>query len=221
MAERVPLVHDAVVDRVTSDLRPVRRLWPPAARLAVWLAIAAMALAWVLLFHLRPDAGREFADLLFVLQLATFAGAGVLAALLALRAAVPGDDPSRIQVGAALGLAGLGALLLLLEPAHLERPLSAFAAHGAGCAVLTLLLAAAPLVTLAIAVRRGAPFAAARAAAWVGAGALLLAFALMRLACPRDELFHVAVWHGCPVLLGVTLAALSGTLWIHRGGAAR
>jgi len=213
---RLEDAHRATVDRLVAELRPVRRLRPPLVRLLAWLPLPLVALAWVVGFHLRPDAGAELQRPLFLLEIACFAAAGAVAAALALRAAVPGDEPRTGITAAAAMLAVAAALLVLLEPRGVE-PLAAFVAHGAMCSALTALLALVPWVALLIAVGRGVPLASARAGAFAGAAAFLLANALMRLACPLDERLHLLVWHAGPIVPALLLSALLGWQFLAPG----
>jgi hypothetical protein len=211
VAEReLPEVHRAVVDRLVGDLRPVRRLKPPGIRLLLWLPVQLVVLAWVIVFHLRGDAAGALARPPFLLEVAALAAAGVVAAALALRGAVPGDEPSSREAAAAIALALGATLLLLLEPAHGTPPASTFVAHGVPCAVLTAALAALPWLLLLVALARGAPLHGARAAAWAATAALLVAGALMRLACPLDERLHLLVWHAGPTVPALLLSAAVG-----------
>jgi hypothetical protein len=211
----VPARHRALVDRLAAEARPVRPLWRPAARLLLWLALVVVVLGLVARFHLRPDARSALASPLFAAQLVALAAAGVAAALLALRAAVPGDEPTRGQSALVSGVAALGVALLLGEPGRLG-PLATFVAQGIPCVVLTATLALAPWLALLVAVRRGAPLTPAGAGVWVGAGALLSAGALMRLACPSDDRFHLLAWHVTPVAAGIALSTAAARLLLGR-----
>src|SRR5207253_9231615 len=49
----LPPAHETVVARLVADVRPVRRLWPPAVRLVAWAAAAATVLVFAARVGLR------------------------------------------------------------------------------------------------------------------------------------------------------------------------
>ncbi|HYY05649.1 MAG TPA: NrsF family protein, partial [Candidatus Limnocylindria bacterium] len=176
------------------------------------LAMLASFVAW----HARPDYGAQLRRPLFVLDLASLVLAAAVSAWLALRAAVPGSGPARRDVRLALGLGGVGVLLLAWGPAGAEVALGQFVRAGWRCFLMTALLATPPLAVLLWALRRGAPLAPASAGALAGAGALLASAAAMRIACPVDDPLHLIAWHMVPILLGVALSAFAGAAWLGR-----
>ncbi|HSP96044.1 MAG TPA: NrsF family protein [Candidatus Dormibacteraeota bacterium] len=198
-----------LIDSFVAGAAPVRRLWPTAARLAVWVAAwAAFALAvaasmdWAPLARL--DSGRIAAEVIVALVAILLWGA------LALRAAVPGQTPRAGRVALALVVALIP--LLFWHPAPGPEPFS----NGVRCAVRTVALALLPGLAMLWAVRRGAPLAPRRAAALGGGTGLLSAYLLMRLLCSVDQPAHLFVWHVLPVVAGVALAAAAGGWWLAR-----
>lgn len=129
------------------------------------------------------------------------------------RGAVPGRAPGRAERTAAVMLVAIALGLLSQEPAH-PVSLTDFVAMGTGCFISTLFLGMLPWATLFIAVRRGAPLAARRVGADAGAAALLFAVAATRLSCRAEDSLHLIVWHGVPVVFGVTLSAVAGAAWL-------
>ncbi|HEY2524051.1 MAG TPA: hypothetical protein VGI29_03255, partial [Candidatus Binataceae bacterium] len=81
--------HRRLVESLAAALEPVRPLWPVRVRLALWLLLEAMVLAWVVM-HTGNDFMRKLGHLYYALEVACFAIAAALAAALALRAAIPG-----------------------------------------------------------------------------------------------------------------------------------
>ena len=53
------VIHRAVVDRIAAELRPVRRLWPIEARLALWIMLETGVLAALILHGRRPDLAEQ------------------------------------------------------------------------------------------------------------------------------------------------------------------
>jgi hypothetical protein len=206
--------HRAIADRIVADLRPVRPRWPVGARLGAWLLLDLVVAAWVVT-HTRVAFAAKLRWPSYALELAIFGGAAMLAAILALRSAVPGRDPRRIEVGLLVILAVGGSLLLASTPVRSDYLLSNFVRTGLPCAYMTCLLAAGPWLGLAWAVRRAAPMHGAISGALVGAGALLFSFALMRIHCPVDEPLHLIAWHLMPVLIVIAASAFFGGRWLR------
>lgn len=206
--------HRALVKRLASNIAPVRRLWPIGVRLALWLLVEAAVLIWV-----AAHTPNNFIIKLrwpgYVIELASFALAAALSAWLALRSAIPGTTlrPAEVGLTVVLVLAGC-AVLILTQPIDTSGSLSEFVRTGIRCARDTCMLAMLPWLVLWWAVRRGAPMDGGISGAWVGAGALFFAFAMMRIACPIDEPLHLITWHLLPALAAIALSALAGNAWL-------
>ena len=210
----------ALIRRLQADAVPVGRLWPPVVRLGLWLVLVAAVGGTLGLSGFRPDLGTQLRDPAFLFDILLLTLAGVAAALIALRDAVPGRGASRFAALVPLGLALAAAGLWGRLPLQGEVAVRHFIATGLPCATRTFVLAALPWCTLLIAVRRGAPLEPANAGVLIGGAALVMASLLMRLACPMDERLHLLVWHGLPVVGGTLLSAGASLAWLGhwRGG---
>ncbi len=213
--------HRVLVEALAGTIKPVRPLWPVRARLGLWLLLEALVLVWAAT-HTGNDFMRKFGHLDYALEVALFAAAATLAAMLALRLAIPGRraGPTEVALSVVLALVGI-ALVAIGEPMRTGYSLGEFLSVGVGCAIETCLLAALPWIALWWAVKRGAPMRGAAAGASTGAAALLFAFALMRIKCPIDDPLHILTWHLMPVLVITALSALAGAAWLRfrpRGG---
>lgn len=207
--------HRLLVEALAATVRPVRPLWPVRVRLGLWLLLESIVLLWVAT-HTDNDFMRKLGHLEYALELAFFAAAATLAAMMALRVAIPGRSAGPREVALAIVLVLIGtALVMVGEPARTGYPLGEFLHVGIGCAVRTCVLAALPWLALWWAVKRGAPMRGAAAGALTGAAALLFAFALMRIGCPIDEPLHLVTWHLLPVLALTALSALAGAAWLR------
>ncbi len=209
-------LHRELVERIVTDLRPVRRTWPVSVRWALWLLLEAGVLLFWIHRGYRRDLAEQLGDPSYLLGLASFAAAGLLAAAFALRAAIPGREPRASEIGVLLLLAGASAMLLLRQPIDEQVQMAKFISVGVPCAIWITILATVPWLAILWATRRAAPLSGAKAGALAGAAALLCSFALMRMACPIDERMHLMVWHLMPALIGTALSACVGAAILRR-----
>ena len=172
MADTNPMLPSAgtraLIRRLQADAVPVGRLWPPVVRLGLWLVLVAAVGGTLGLSGFRPDLGTQLRDPAFLFDIVLLTLAGVAAALIALRDAVPGRGASRFAALVPLGLALAAAGLWGRLPLQGEVAVRHFIATGLPCATRTFVLAALPWCTLLIAVRRGAPLEPANAGVLIG-----------------------------------------------------
>ena len=207
--------HRRLVDALAVAVEPVRPLWPVRVRLALWLLLEGLVLAWVAT-HTGNDFMPKLGHPYYALEVAVFAVAATLAAVLALCAAIPGRSGGLGGPIAVIVLATAGIELVMAgAPMRTGYPLAEFLHTGMGCAVETCVLAALPWIALWWAVKRGAPESGAAAGGLIGAAAMLFSFALMRLNCQIDEPLHLVTWHLMPVLLLTALSAVAGAVWLR------
>jgi len=205
-----------LIERLVAEARPVRRLRPPAVRLALWLAVLLVVATLALAAGVRADLAVRLGAHGYLGELACLTTAAVAAAWIALRRAVPGLEPGAAP--ALLATAGLAAGVLGAVETHFSPTgsLASFVAAGLPCTLQSLTLAAVPWVALVWAVRGGAPLHPTATCGVAGLGAALGAYLLMRLRCPAEDTLHVAVWHGTPVVIATALAAVVGVLLARR-----
>ncbi len=208
---------DELIAQLAGEARPVRRLWPPRARLGLWLALQVLVLAAAaVVLDLRPDAASKLREGAFAAEIALLFSIGSLDAALALLAAVPGRQPAAVPLLGSLAVV-VGALGIAYgsEPA-VRDSLAQLVALGWPCAAHAAAVAAAPWALLLIALRRGAPLAPGVAGALGGLAAFCIAAAALRLTCPVDTRWHLLVWHLAPVALAAGLSFWIGILWLSR-----
>ncbi|MGE0744799.1 MAG: NrsF family protein [Rhodospirillales bacterium] len=90
---------DKLIDALTADAVPVRRLHPPMMRALAWIAGAAVIVGAISLLHgLRPDLGSKLSDPIFIVQILAAAATGVLACIAAFQLSVPDRSPAWIAL---------------------------------------------------------------------------------------------------------------------------
>ena len=207
--------HRLLVETLAATVRPVRPLWPVRTRLTLWLLLEA-----VVLLRVATHTGNNFMSKLghlnYALEVALFAGAAALAAMMALRAAIPGRRVSPREAAVAVVLMLIGTTLVMAgAPVRVGYPLGEFLHVGFGCALETCVLAALPWGALWWAVKRGAPMRGAGSGGLIGAAAMLFSFALMRINCAIDEPLHIVTWHLMPALAVTAFSAAAGAVWLR------
>ena len=207
-----------LIQQLTHDLQPVRRLRPVAVRIAGWLVVAVASLGLGLsVMGIRRELGDAVDRTDFAIESVLLIVTALSAAVGALLVSVPGADRIRhlrvlpIVVGTATVLWALGDLLMAAAtgaPAGVMTP-------GWYCVYTTAGIAAIPSVVLFVMIRRAAPLHAARA----GFLALLATAAVgvigANFMCPYDRPLHMLLWHAAPLMLFAGLGAGLGT-WLLR-----
>jgi hypothetical protein len=200
--------HVALVDQLVESSTPVRRIWPVRLRMTACLAGGSAAGLLVAIAWPRPDLSVRLHDGAYVLQLAMLSVATIFMTLMALRCAVPGRAPTRLETTIAVALL-LGATgVLATQP-------TASGADDWLCSLRTLAAAIVPWTMLLITIRRGAPLRVGRAALYAGAAALLFATTLLRVACPIDGPRHWLTWHLAIVPIVTVLTMPFTTRWLR------
>ena len=214
--------HDALIQSLSSDLKPVA----PAAnvdRLAgVWLLVSALYV--VLVTHLfgpiRPNALSQLASEPRCL-IETMLGALALAVMgfVAFRAAIPGALNTRlVSLGIGLLLLWLSSYVVGLFSPALEPSMLGKRDH---CFSETLIYALPPVVVAFTLIRRLYPLSPVRTVMAFSVAAAMMPALYMQIACMYVPA-HILLFHILPgflvVLLGIVIAAVlvSVEKYIHR-----
>jgi len=203
-----PPIHDTLVRGLTTDLRPVQRLWRPSARLVSWIVLALAVLVVAAIVGLRGDLGVQLHRPLYLLQIAALIAAGGFAAMTGLRAAVPGYGADRGPARLAFTLAIVGTVLLLVEPVTESLAPVVFMTTAVRCTLCVAMFGLLPWVALFVAIGRAAPLDGRAAGRYAGAAAFLVGAAAVRLACPIDEPVHLVTSHVAPIVLWTLLTTV-------------
>jgi hypothetical protein len=152
----------------------------------------------------------------YVVEILLFTVAAAIFGLMALRSAIPGRTLGAHEATLAGVLVAAGAVLVTIgEPLRTTEPLAEFVRAGLPCARFTLIVAILPWLALWWMVRRAAPMRGGLSGMLAGAGALSFSCAMMRIACPLDEPFHLLTWHLLPALILTALSASAGAAWLR------
>jgi hypothetical protein len=207
--------HRALVRRLAAEIKPARRLWPIGARMGLWTALGAGILACIVTHTDNPFMAK-LAQPVYAPELFFFTGAALTFAAMALRSAIPGRILGARSATLASVFVSAGALLVIMgEPTRTSESLGEFLRVGLPCALRTSAFAALPWLMLWWLVKRAAPMRGQLSGLLVGASALSLSFAMMRIACPIDEPLHLLTWHLLPALMLTALSAVAGTTWLR------
>ncbi|MCQ9155717.1 NrsF family protein [Acidomonas methanolica] len=199
---------DPLIDRLATDLRPVRRR-TPWRDATILLVLGVIEIACVLTLGLmRPDLSHAMQTPSFWWKtgsLSVIAAVGGATTLLSLD---PTRSPRRgLRIVGMLALAALvlGWLVDVIQadPAGFWQRIDP--AHGIVCARKIVEMSLPAVLALGLLARRGAPVDA-RGTAWaVGVTAAAFGALAFALACPFDDPLYLAVWYS--VACGVVTLA--------------
>lgn len=202
---------DVLIAALANDLRPVRRLWSPTARAALWIAVVAGA-ALALLPFVQPDLLLHKFEFIPGLGCAT-AGAALTAAFAAwaaFQSSVPGRSPSWTLLPlppAILWIAASGWGCLDKTPVPGMPPATL---HDAMNCVMFITLVSVPLsLLLLLMLRRACPLWPGRAAAMAGLAAAAAAATLLTLFHNHDASAIDLIMHAIAVA-----AVVLATRWL-------
>lgn len=197
-------MSDELIDRLTADLEPRRRVspWMGRAMLAATglLTIAALAA----LFGMRADftAGRPHSVPLMSELVILSAGCAIAAALTGMARPAVGAFRSGWQwAAAALAVLPIAALVTAAGDAT-ERALM-LPPDGPFCLVMGTLASLVSIALLTLWLRRGAPTSPERASWMIGISGGAIGALAIGFVCPVDAITHIGTWHaGIIVLAG-------------------
>lgn len=219
MAELSPPTRlDALLDRLATDLEPVKPLddRPTALVLAgLFAAAAALVLVWL---GARPDLVLMQPHPMFMLRSGTLAVLAVVCVAAVVAQAHPGVGRNNQGLGqgwkVAAAMAALfplvGAVVAFSDPAH-ARAMMAMPT-GWQCLRMSLMSGAVCAVPMVLHLRRGAPVAPERAGLLVGLASGSLGALAYNLHCPFDSVVYIGLWYG----VAVAAAAVAGRLLVPR-----
>jgi hypothetical protein len=196
---------DELIDELTTDLRPRRRVLPWVGR-GLLAAIALLTFAvLVALLGMRPDfaTGQPHSVPLISALVILSAGGTVGTALTAMARPAVGAARSGWQWAlAALAVLPIAAIVTAVGNAP-DRALM-MPPEGPPCLVIGTIASIGSIVALTWC--RGAPTSAARASWLVGITGGAVGAVAMGLVCPIDAITHIGTWH-----VGIIVVAAVGS----------
>jgi hypothetical protein len=209
---------DSLVDRLSQDLRPVRRR--SLVREALLLLLLAVVEIGVFLGmgFMRPDMPKAMQAPSFWWKLASMGLIAVLGVGVAILSVDPVRSPRRglrwilvcvvaiLASGWLIDAAGNGFANLLLRLDWTQ---------GLQCVWKMVVLSIPPAIALGVLIRRGAPTDRAGTALAAGVSSAAWGAFVFVFACPSDDPLYIAVWYtvGCSI---VTIAGRAAVLAVSR-----
>ena len=210
---------EALIGRLSRDLRPVRPLASPGRQALAWLGFAALVLAGVVALEgPRHDLAARLALPEELGQLLASVATGITAALAAAMLA----RPDRSWRWALLPLPFLAAWLAMLgwgclaELARLGPGQSMARGTSWGCVQFVVLLGLPLSAALLLLLRHAGPVRPAPVLALAGLASAALCSAGLTLFHHLDAALEVLIWHGGAVVLVVLLDRLFGRSLLMR-----
>ena len=205
--------HDRLIDRLTGELKPVRR-----RRLSVDIAvIAAICAAEVFLFFAmkaqRPDMPMQMHQMSFWWRLASLGLIAVISGAVAILSFNPAYSPRRairwLLLIAVICLAS--GMFINAGPQARLSFLARLNWHaGLQCTYKMVLLSIPAVIGLTVLMRRGAPTDRARTALLAGLAAAAWGAFVFVFACPSNDPLYIAVWYsvGCGIVTALSRLVL-------------
>ncbi|ACR32745.1 NrsF family protein [Burkholderia glumae] len=198
-----------LIDALVADLRPVRRLSPPALRLLGWLVVSVPAVAAIVALEgVRSDITAQLAEPSFLIEQVTTVATALVAGWAALAGCIPGTARWKLWLPVAplsVWIASLGhqcwsEWILVGASGMSLRP-------DWMCLPNIAVIGALPAIAIVIAIRRGARLDATPVL-WGSLAAAALADAALRLIHAEDAALMVIVWQFGSVALFTTALTL-------------
>ncbi len=206
-----------LLDRLSRDLRPVRRRSAVREALLLLLLAAVEVSAFLGMGFMRPDMTAAAQTPSFWWKLTSMGLIAVLGAGVAILSADPARSPRRGLRWMLVSLVAIVASGWLVDAAgsgfaevarRLDWP------QGVQCVWKMVVLSIPPAIALGVLIRRGAPTDRAGTALAAGLSSAAWGAFVFVFACPSDDPLYIAVWYtaGCAIvtILGrVVLTRLS------------
>ena len=203
---------DRLIQYLTENVEPVRRLPRPGARTVLWLAIAIPYIALVVLVvSPRADLLAKLADFRYFVEQLAVLTTGIAAAVAAFTSVIPGVSRKFLL----LPLFPLAVWLGSIGEGCVESWLR-YGSNGLSlqsdwfCFPAIVLVGTVPAIAMAVMLRRGVPLAPSATAALGGLAAAGLGNFGLRFFHQQDASLMVLVWQVGTVMMLSVLAGSAG-----------
>lgn len=200
-----PKNHDAIIQELTKDLKPVKPVcWKRMA--LMWLVPSLMV---VILVSISLGTRRNFSEPLtlpssFWFTMIVLLSATVVSSISVIKLSLPGQEPPKtLKLILAATPILLAVYYLLQVTFHLDSPRFWHQVLGGkSCFLGSMGLSLVPLLFLSWIVARLAPFQTFWTALLTAMSSFFMAAIGIHFHCANDHGCHVAIWHLLPILIG-------------------
>ncbi|AJY27229.1 hypothetical protein BTM_6175 (plasmid) [Burkholderia thailandensis 34] len=191
-----------LIEALATDLRPVRRLFPPALRLLGWLAVSVPAVAAIVAWEgVRGDLAIRFAEPAFLTEQAAAVATALVAGWAALAGCIPGTARWKLWLPMAPVSLWIASLGHQCRSEWVRVGTAGLSFHPDWmCLPNIAVISALPAIAIVMAIRRGARLDTAPVL-WGSLAAAALANAALRLFHAEDAALMVIVWQFGSVVL--------------------
>jgi hypothetical protein len=196
---------ESLVDRLSRDLRPVKRRSIAREVLLLFLLAVVEVAAFIGMGFMRPDMPVAMAAPSFWWKLTSMGLIAALGAGVAILSADPVRSPRRGLRWILVCIVAILASGWLIDAsgsglADLVRRLDW--SHGLQCVWKMIVLSIPPAIALGVLIRHGAPTDRAGTALAAGLSSAAWGAFVFVFACPSDDPLYIAVWYtvGCSIV---------------------
>ena len=193
---------DNLIDQLTNDLEPVKRLESPLRRLLRWLAVSSLCIVvGVFVMGLRHDLSNAIYSTSFWLETSLILASAISASLLAFLLSVPGRTVKKIKLAPSLCIALWGLTILVLslrkdvDSSHLAQ-----LTNGMPCMSAIYSMAVIPGALLFAMICNAAPLNKPLVGIWAVIAAAAFGALGLQFVCASSNPIHLIIWHVLPVL---------------------
>lgn len=203
MIEKLPQGHQDLVQKLTQDLKPVKKA-RPARSFQIWfIASLSLVIGCVILLGLRKDLNQEIFGFMFSFtNIALLIGA-LLSSWIAIKLSIPGEEFSKITLIIVTAIP-LVLVMVITAESLINHGWTNYVAgfdNGIQCTLATFLVALIPLTLLTIFTSRFAPLHPFATAFFVSLASLCLSGMGVQWHCYATKACHLATWHYAPIFV--------------------
>ena len=204
---------DSLIDDLSEDLKPVRKLWHPFLMISPWLIICMAYLAGVIHFlGIRMDIEEQLSDLAFVFEMSLVVTIALSAGYTAGWLAIPDMRGQKWMLSVSSTLFGV---FLLWNISHIiTSGMLIPEIHWHHCFSDAMLMGFVPVAVLSILVRKGTTTRPGWMAFMSSLSIGAMGWGAMRITCGAEHTGHLLLYHFFPyILIAVILGVLARKIY--------